>query len=90
MEINDPLKGKFFLSYDQDGRLCWQGKVLDRIDQHGFYLVETYDWMGSRYCQHVVHISDMKIWKFFVDIEGLNHVAKYAQRKEEIKCSKTN
>jgi len=58
------LVGQFFHSY-KDGNICWQGKVMRKLDD-GKYLVQLYEWMmGAPSSRHIVKASDMDGWSFY-------------------------
>lgn len=61
---DDPLRGKWFHSFTEDGRTCWQGQVLDRTANG--YVVQLYDWiMGEPSCQKYVDESKLENWDFY-------------------------
>jgi hypothetical protein len=62
--MND-LKGHFFHSYNKDGLVEWQGKVISNPEP-GIYLVQLYEWfVGAESCRKLVNIQDMIQWSFY-------------------------
>ena len=53
--MND-LKGHFFHSYNKDGLVEWQGKVIGNPEP-GIYLVQLYEWLvGAESCRKLVNV----------------------------------
>jgi len=55
------LIGKWFHSFDSEGEIKWQGRILAKPD--GMYLVQLYDWM--------IAPRDMAGWRFYDTAEEM-------------------
>jgi hypothetical protein len=67
------LKGHFFHSYNKDGLVEWQGKVIGNPEP-GIYLVQLYEWLvGAESCRKLVNIQDMIPWSFYETSEEMNN-----------------
>ena len=63
--IKNVMVGKFFHSIGSDGKIEWQGKILD-MPKDGLYLIQLCDWMmGEPSDQMLKTIDDMKGWLFY-------------------------
>lgn len=71
-EQRDGLVGMFFHSFEENGELCWQGRVTRKIEP-GWYLVETFDWVsgGAAWGERLVRLDDMVKWLFYQDAETM-------------------
>ena len=70
--MND-LKGHFFHSFNKDGLVEWQGKVISNPEP-GIYLVQLYEWfVGAESCRKLVNIQDMIQWSFYETNEEMNN-----------------
>jgi len=59
------IVGKWFHSFD-NGKLIYQGQVLDYDVYSQLCLVQLYDWMvGAPHGQKLFSINDMKEWVFY-------------------------
>lgn len=54
--------------------VCWQGLVVANPEP-GWYLLQLFGWMmGEEVERRVVHIADMKDWRFYESAEEMrNH-----------------
>ena len=65
------LVGKWFHSFNDNGFVKWQGRIVSYEDP--FYLVETFEWvMGGPDDQKLIKITDMADWVFYDDAEEMN------------------
>lgn len=63
------IVGKWFLAFNQEGRLDLQGRVLERMKE-GIYLIETYGWSdGEVYDERIISVDKMCNWRFYPDFE---------------------
>ena len=80
--MND-LKGHFFHSYNKDGLVEWQGKVVSNPEP-GIYLVQLYEWIvGAESCRKRVNIQDMIQWKFYETAKEMTNSYDYIERFQE-------
>jgi hypothetical protein len=64
------LIGKWFHSFDAEGDIKWQGRILGKPD--GLYLVQLHEWlMGDPSDQILVAPPDMKGWHFYDSPEAM-------------------
>lgn len=66
MKTVNSLIGKYFNSFDSDGKLRWQGVVSCRIEE-GIYLVSTFSWLDGKACEYykIIKIEEMLDWIFY-------------------------
>ena len=63
------IVGKWFLAFNQEGKLDLQGRVLERMKE-GIYLIETYGWSeGEVYDERIISVDKMCNWRFYPDFE---------------------
>src|SRR5215471_5327756 len=59
------MVGKYFLQFDSEGEMGWQGRIILEPDKH-LFLCQLYDWlMGQESDQVLVKLADMMLWKFY-------------------------
>ncbi len=59
----------FFLSFSAERVLEWQGYIVEDLG-HGYFLVQLCEWItGGPSNLHVVHLSAMAPWEFYLDHE---------------------
>jgi hypothetical protein len=59
------LEGLWFHSKTEDGKIKWQGQVLEHIGSDN-YLVQLYDWMlGQSSCIKMQSLYMMEDWDFY-------------------------
>lgn len=70
----DKLVGKWFHTFDENGKVEYQGEICDSIARKpGYYLVELYEWIsGGPSCYKVVHIDNMDGWSFYDSADHMN------------------
>lgn len=62
--MNTKLIGKWFHSFQPNGSIQWQGKILDHDDQT--CLIQLYNWVdGYPSDQKRVPITDANTWKLY-------------------------
>ena len=67
--IVSSIVGKYFHSFDDEGDVIWQGKVLEE-EQPGWYLIQLYDWLiGAPNECRLVSFNGMTGWIFYGDEE---------------------
>jgi hypothetical protein len=66
--VGGNLVDQYFLIFDDEGNLDFQGQVLGRPEP-GHYLCQLYNWMGEPSCAKLVHISGMGRWAFYATHE---------------------
>ena len=65
------LIGKWFHSFEEDGRVKWQGRIVS-AQAEGLFLIQLYSWIsGSPHDQKLIHIKDMVSWVFYEDSEDM-------------------
>jgi hypothetical protein len=63
------IVGKWFLAFNQDGRLDLQGRVLEKM-KNAIYLIETYSWNdGQVLDERIVSVDQMCNWRLYPDFE---------------------
>jgi hypothetical protein len=63
------IVGKWFLAFNQDGRLDLQGRVLEKM-KNGIYLIETYSWNdGQVLDERIIPVDQMSNWRLYPDFE---------------------
>ena len=63
------IVGKWFLAFNQEGKLDLQGRILERMKE-GIYLIETYGWSeGEVYDERIISVDKMCNWRFYPDFE---------------------
>lgn len=61
------LVGKFFLTFDDQGKLRHHGEILGSPGQ-GHYLCQLFSaWTGEPTLRKLVPITEMVGWEFYVD-----------------------
>ena len=67
-KAKNDLIGKF-IHMVEDGKIECQGEVI-ASPEPGYYLIQLYSWItGFPTNEKLVHVSDMKNWKFYSDID---------------------
>lgn len=80
--MND-LKGHYFHSYNKDGLVEWQGKIISSPEP-GIYLVQLYEWIvGAESCRKLVNIQDMITWSFYETAEEMDNTYYNIERHRE-------
>lgn len=80
----DSLVGRWFHSHDDEGRIGWQGQVLESQGKD-IYLVQTYEWIvGGAYTEEVVPHSRMldERWTFYDTPEAMQYAYRFATRDD--------
>lgn len=76
-KTTNPLIGKWFHSFTENGNLHWQGQVIAKAE-NGFYIVQTYEWIaGAESTQHIVPIAEMTGWLFYSSNEEMKEHYQY-------------
>lgn len=73
MSARPLLVGKHFLSFSDSASMNvqWQGLIIGRPEPM-YYLVTTFSWIdGSDSSSRLVHIDQMKSWRFYSSSERL-------------------
>lgn len=69
---NDHLIGSYFHTWDDDGTLNEQGRVLSR-HADGYYLVQFYEWfMGEPSSRQLRAFESMVSWTFYDSHEAMD------------------
>jgi len=87
-ELNVPLEGHYFHSFkwqDLDGeqlkRPKWQGRVLSKLKDGEFYLVELYEWgMGEKWNRMIVNFHEMLDWNFYETPDDMKYLYEEYER----------
>lgn len=80
--MND-LKGHYFHSFNKDGFVEWQGKVVSNPEP-SIYLVQLYEWLvGVESCRKLVNIQDMIQWNFYETAEEMNNYYNFVESYRE-------
>lgn len=58
------LTGHFFLTFDDEGQLQWQGEVIEYL-QIGYFLCQLFGGLGQPTNCVVRHLSQMNDWRFY-------------------------
>jgi hypothetical protein len=82
------LVGHFFHSFNANGDLCWQGRVVAEVGS-GIFLLQFYDWVvGSESDRKLVKLEDMLRWRFYESAEEMRktfeHVVEPQQRQRRL------
>ena len=80
------LVGLYFLSFDEDKKLNWQGVVRGMIGE--YILVDSFSWLtGDYWCSNLVPISQCcaERWNFYYSEEDWREEAKRKSEIEKIK-----
>ena len=76
------MVGKFFLKFDADHKMSWQGKIIAEPGK-GIYLCQLYEWlMGTASDQVLVKLEDMAHWQFYDCAEDRNLAAETRMRQD--------
>jgi hypothetical protein len=63
------IVGKWFLAFNQEGKLDLQGRVLEKM-KNGIYLIETYSWNdGQVLDERIISVAQMCNWRLYPDFE---------------------
>jgi len=77
------IVGKWFLAFNQEGKLDLQGRVLERMKE-GIYLIETYGWSeGEVYDERIISVDKMCNWRFYPDFETFGLRAQQHLKSED-------
>ena len=77
-QSKNALVGKFFHSVEADGKIKWQGCILD-MPAPGEYLVQLFEWLsGHPSIQRLASISQMENWLFYDDADEM--ISAYKER----------
>lgn len=83
-----PLVGLFFLTFNQDDNLAYQGEIIADLGNERF-LAQYYECLlGTPSDQVIVTIADMVRWKFYGDIDTWHYYfEQYARayREKEVR-----
>ena len=82
-QIRKGLSGLFFLSFDKEKKVKWQGIVKGMIGE--YILVDTFSWItGDYWSSNLVHISRCcdEAWNFYYSKEHWQDMAKVIFQKE--------
>jgi hypothetical protein len=70
------LEKLWFHSKDEDGKINWQGQILEEVND-GVYLAQLYDWMlGQEGCMKLILVKDMSNWDFYQSSEDMREAGK--------------
>jgi len=59
------LIGKYFHSFDENGRIKWQGQIIGHIAPSA-YVVQLFEWIaGFESIQKVVDVNDLYGWVIY-------------------------
>jgi hypothetical protein len=84
----DPLLGKWFHAFEEDGSVGWQGQIVAAV-KPGLYLAQLYEWMmGTAGRQVLVPVEKMAAWVFYDSSEDMRfewdtHLQYVEQRRFE-------
>jgi hypothetical protein len=77
------IVGKWFLGFNQEGKLDLQGRVLERMKEE-IYLIETYGWSeGEVYDERIISVDQMCNWRFYLDFETFGLRAQQHLKSED-------
>lgn len=69
--VKDPMLGKFFHSLNAEGKIEWQGVILES-PVPGLYLLQLFEWgWGNPNVQRLARIESMEKWLFYPDAESM-------------------
>jgi len=88
--VRSPLVGRWFHSFDANGRVHWQGQVVAVLAGEMF-LVERYDWLfGTRSTAVLVPLSRMAGWAFYRTRDEMNAACPTTANKSAAGLSATH
>lgn len=71
------LVGKFFHSFNEDGRVNWQGRIKQYIGDN-YYLIDTFELItGIDYTTRLIKFEDMINFQFYETNEDMNNTYEY-------------
>jgi hypothetical protein len=74
------LVGRWFHTFDEDGRVEKQGTIIDEISDK-VYLVQLFEWiLGEPSIQELIPLDEMTGWAFYGSGEDMQFA--YSQRRE--------
>jgi len=60
------LAGQFFLTFDEQGKLQWQGEIVGQVEA-GFYLCQLFSAFTGEPTNCIIRpISDMMEWRIYL------------------------
>ncbi|MCC7393286.1 MAG: hypothetical protein IT553_00365 [Sphingomonadaceae bacterium] len=81
------LVGKFFLTFDEDREIRFQGQVL-RCLGSGYFLCQLFSAITGEPTNSIVQpVHDMKGWKFYGDEAQWHRAYDAAAAKLRLRCS---
>jgi hypothetical protein len=65
MKNGNSLIGKYFLTFEKDRKLKWQGQVIAEPNP-GYYLCDLFEWIsGTRNKTMLIRVDGMRGFDFF-------------------------
>jgi len=59
------MTGRFFLTFDDEGQLLWQGQIIEHL-QSGYFLCQLSGALFGEATHCVIrHLSQMNDWRFY-------------------------